>query len=266
MKLFISSDIEGTTGIVNWEETEAGTKGDYSYFKDQMTREVIAACQGASEAGCDDILVKDAHGWGRSINPRCLPLNARINRDWAGDLMSMASGLDESFDAMAFTGYHDAASSPGNPLSHTYTLSIAKMTINGALASEFMMFAYAAGMLKVPVVFLSGDAGVCARARALVPGIETVETNVGVGQGSTSIHPDLAVQKIKEGMKKALSKDLSSCLVKMPESFDIRITYTTHMKAYSRHFYTGAWLEDDVTLGYKTDSYLEFLRFFHFVK
>ena len=60
MKLYISADIEGTTGITLWDETEHG-HARYAYFLDQMTREVAAACRGAMAAGCDDILVKDAH-------------------------------------------------------------------------------------------------------------------------------------------------------------------------------------------------------------
>ena len=72
MNLFISSDIEGTCGIAAWSETEPGRPdGDYAYFKQQMSREVAAACRGALAAGGERILVKDAHDSARNIPLFC---------------------------------------------------------------------------------------------------------------------------------------------------------------------------------------------------
>ena len=70
-KIFISSDIEGTTGIVDWNETELKEK-DGDYFREQMSREVAAACRGALSAGADEVFVKDAHDYARNIDPMAL--------------------------------------------------------------------------------------------------------------------------------------------------------------------------------------------------
>ena len=67
-KLFISADIEGTSGIAHWDETEKSKAHDYDYFAAQMTREVCAACEGAHDAGAEEIVVKDAHDTGRNVN------------------------------------------------------------------------------------------------------------------------------------------------------------------------------------------------------
>lgn len=267
MKLFISSDIEGTCDLCHWDETEPGkTDGLYSWFKEQMTREVAAACRGAIASGYDDILVKDAHDSGRNIYHSGLPRQARLNRAWAGDLYSMASGLQkEKFDAMAFTGYHDAAFSAGNPLSHTHNLSIDRITINGKLASEFMIWAYGAGYLGIPVVFLSGDAEICRKAKELIPGITTFATKEGDGNSVTSMHPDAAVEGIEQAMKAALAGDISACAVPMPKSFEVEIRYTTHQKAYSKEFYPGARRVDAKTIAFETADYMEVQRFLHFV-
>lgn len=77
MKVFISSDIEGTCGIVSWSETEA-SHADSAYFRRQMSREVAAACEGAIEAGADEIVVKDAHDSARNIDPLLLPRGVRL--------------------------------------------------------------------------------------------------------------------------------------------------------------------------------------------
>ena len=79
MKLFISADIEGTTGITLWDETENG-HARYPYFQQQMTKEVAAACQGAMDAGCDEILIKDAHDSACNLIPSLLPEEIRIFR------------------------------------------------------------------------------------------------------------------------------------------------------------------------------------------
>ena len=82
-KLFISADIEGTAGIVNWNETERSVPHDYDYFANQMTREVAAACEGAHDAGVEEIVVKDAHDSARNLNPAKLPEYTRVYRGWA---------------------------------------------------------------------------------------------------------------------------------------------------------------------------------------
>ena len=64
-RIFLSADIEGTCGIAHWDETELG-KPDYEPFRRQMTREVAAACEGAFAAGCEDLLIKDAHDSARN--------------------------------------------------------------------------------------------------------------------------------------------------------------------------------------------------------
>ena len=118
-KIFISADIEGTSGIAHWNETERTMPHEYDYFAAQMTREVAAACEGAHAAGAEEILVKDAHDSGRNLNPAKLPEYARVFRGWACHPYSMMFGLDKSFDGVIFTGYHSAAQMNCNPLSHT---------------------------------------------------------------------------------------------------------------------------------------------------
>ena len=92
MKVYISADIEGTCGIVDWEETNLHDP-QATYHKEQMTKEVNAACLGANDLGCEDIFVKDAHGSARSINPSMLPENTRILRGWARNPHMMMAGV-----------------------------------------------------------------------------------------------------------------------------------------------------------------------------
>ena len=266
MKLFISSDIEGTCGIAHWDETDYDRGGRwYDYFREQMSREVAAACNGAIEAGVKDILVKDAHDSARNILPTLLPRQVHITRGWSGHPYVMVDGLEKDFDALAFTGYHAPAFCDGNPLSHTMITSVDKIMLNDKPASEFAIHSYIAAMLGVPVVFLSGDEALCHQAKELIPGITTVVTNRGKGNSSTSMHPLEAQERIQEGMKIALTGNLESCKLKLPSHFTTQISYKTHPQAYRCGQFPGARMVNEKTIAFESDCYEDIMRFYLFV-
>lgn len=264
MKIYISSDIEGTCGICSWEETESGSAAA-DYFRKQMSREAAACAQGALDAGAEEVFVRDAHSSAKNIDPSMLPRRTRLLRGWPGDPFCMMSGLDQTFDAAAFTGYHAWASCSGNPLSHTMTPEMESVKINGAYASEFMINAYIAGYVGVPVVFLSGDRALCDSAAEICPGISTVAVNEGIGNASVSIHPDEAAERIRSAVREALRGDYKNdCRVRMPEHFEAELNYKNHFTAYKYSFYPGAVLEGGRTVRFQSNDYGEILRFFHF--
>ena len=269
MNVFISADIEGTCGIVSWDETERSTPRDYGPFQKQMTREVVAACEGAMAAGAEGVFVKDAHDSARNIDPAALPECARIMRGWTGDPLSMMSGVDQGEYAAAFLpGYHAWATSAGNPLSHTMNLGNEYVTLNGARMSEFMMNAYTAIYYGVPVAFLTGDKALCDFAKELIPGIVTVAVNEGRGGAVVSMHPEVALREIRTGAQRALEqvkKDPQSCLPPLPQKFDMVVRFRDHKVAYSKSFYPGARLEDEKNVCFSSTDWYEILRFSHFV-
>ncbi|MBU0492198.1 MAG: M55 family metallopeptidase [Chloroflexi bacterium] len=264
MKVYISADIEGVTGTTHWDETTKD-KADYAEFRDQMTAEVAAACEGTLSAGAAEVWVKDAHDSGRNIVAAKLPRPVRLARGWSGHPLAMAQALNESFDAMLMIGYHARAGSDGSPLAHTMTGEAARVRINDRDASEFLIHAYAAAWAGVPVAFVSGDASLCAEAQSLNPHIATVAVKQGVGNMTVSIHPHLAVEQIRDGVRAALEGDLTACLVPLPDHFAIEIRYRAHAKAYPASFYPGARLTDSHTVAFEADDYFEVLRFFLFV-
>lgn len=264
MKIFISADIEGTTGIAHWNETEKNHP-DWKYFSEQMTREVAAACQGAIDAGCEDIIVKDAHDSARNIDPRALPECVRLHRGWAGLPGSMMMCLDETFDGCVFTGYHSGASWSTSPLSHTMNLGNNYVSINGERASEMTINALMAASMGVPLLCVTGDKGICDAAKRANPNIETVAVNEGCGNGVLSIHPDVAVRRIREAVCRAIQKDKASMMFPLPEHFDVRICYKKHQSALSACQYPGVRPIDDTTVAFESDDYREVLRAFKFI-
>jgi D-amino peptidase len=265
LKIFISSDIEGTTGITVWNECEKG-KPDYEEFQKQMTAEVVAACEGAIEGGAKEITIKDAHDTGRNIIASKLPESVKLIREWSGHPFQMVQGLDESFDAVIFTGYHSRAGSDTNPLAHTFSGSPMFIKINGRLTSEFLINSYAAAYVGVPVVMVTGDKGICEEAKEVNPGMLTVPVSEGKGTSNISIHPNLAVKTIKETAKKAVSGDLSKCKIELPDRFEVEILYKDNKLAYQTSFYPGARLEGTHTIKFECEDYFDVLRFLTFMK
>jgi D-amino peptidase len=264
VKIFISADIEGVTGVTNWDETIKGNP-DHPEFAKQMTYEVAAACEAANEFGVSEILIKDAHESGRNIDHRLLPQNTKLIRSWAGSLFSMVQELDDSFDAVVFIGYHSAGGRNENPLSHTMNTMVNSVKINDEIASEFTIHSYIASYLDIPVVFLSGDLGICEDAKKASPKIQTVAVKEGKGGSTINIHPELALQMIKTGVKIGLSKTKEELKIEIPKEFKVEIEYQKHIDAYRNASYPGAVQTNEKTIEFNTNDYIEVLRFFNSV-
>jgi len=262
MKLFISADIEGTTGIALWDETQNG-HSRYPYFQEQMTKEVAAACQGALDAGCDEILIKDAHDSACNLIPSLLPEEIRIFRGWGSDIMSMMTGLERGYDGVFLTGYHSAAGMNTNPLSHTMNTRNNYVKINDIIAPEAMINSLTAAYLGVPVRLLTGDKGLCDWMKSIQPNVETVAVSEGWGRGSISIHPNKALRLIREAACRAMKKDAKDCLFPLPEHFVVDISFKEHFRARSE--YPGLVQTGPCTVRYESDDWVEVLRMLNFV-
>ncbi len=264
MKVFVSADIEGVAGITHWDEANK-THPDYPEFRAQMTRETVAACEGARAAGATEILIKDAHASGRNLLIDKLPEDVRIIRGWAGDPMCMLQELDKSYWAVVMIGYHDAAGTESNPLAHTLSLTPIRIRLNDEPVSEFHIHAYAAALHGVPVAFLSGDAGICAAVKRTNAAIGVVAVKTGYGGSTNSLSPALAVRRIREGVTEALAARRTDKLLKLPDRFKLEISYGDPISAARMSWYPGARHLGDRTIGFETRDYTEVLRMLNFV-
>jgi len=264
MKIFLSADIEGIAGITNWDEARKDS-ADYAEYRQQLTAEVAAACEGAVEAGASKIVVKDAHGSGRNIYAAQLPPETRIIRGWSGHPQSMMQELDGSFDAAMMVGYHSAASSSGNPLAHTFSKEIFRLTINGQRASEFLCNTYVAYLHKVPVVYVAGDKALCAEVGAFNSSIKTTAVTEGIGSSTMSLQPGVAIASIKRDVKAALAQNIQALNCELPANFQVELIFKVHADAYKASHYPGARLKDATTVSFASSDYLAVLTFFLFV-
>ena len=265
MKIFISADIEGIAGVSHWEE--ASSKGQrYQESRQLMTDEVVAACQGALNAGAEEIFVKDAHGSGRNIITSMLPEKVKIIRGWSGHPFGMMQELDNTFNAVMMIGYHSNTASEANPLAHTFTLQIAHIKINGELGTEFLLNAFTASMVNIPVALLSGDKAICEAANAINQNIKTVAVVQGKGESTISLSPRQSCKIIEEGASNALKSDFSKNSFDLPEYFEVEIKFSDPISAYRYSFYPGMKKGDSQTVVFETDSYFDILRMLNFIR
>lgn len=265
MRVFISADIEGIATTTLWSETETQTQSVARAHAQQMTAEVKAACEGAIAAGANYILVRDAHDTGTNLDARALPACAELIRGWSGHPYCMVEGIDSSFDAALFIGYHSAAGRDGNPLSHTNNPRLLYVKINGKKASEFQMHSWACALEGVPSVFLSGDQMLCEDSAHLHPMLKTLAVKSGFGAATRSISPDLAVQKIRQQAEQALRQDLRSALCQLPDHFHFEICYKDHALATKMSFFPGFRKIDDNTIALDSQNYMDLLVAARFV-
>jgi D-amino peptidase len=205
LKVYISADMEGIGGVSTWS-VQASAKGrEYEQFRRLMTQEVNAAVAGAFDAGASEALVSDSHGDAQNIDVELLDKRARLVRAWPRPL-GMMQGVDDSFAAVVFVGYHAAEGEANAVLSHTFTGRMA-VKLNGTAVPEAGFNAAIAGDFVVPVVFLSGDQTICEDAKRLFGPIETAAVKQATGfYCATMMHPEEAQRLIRAGVKRGVER------------------------------------------------------------
>jgi D-amino peptidase len=170
VKVFISADMEGVSGIVHPAQCRP-THADYGRFRDLFTEEVNAAVEGAIEGGATAVVVNDAHFTMTNILIEKLHPEAELISG-ATKLLGQMEGLDESFDGVFFVGYHEGDGMGDGIVNHTLmSATLRRVRVDGVEVDEAALNGRLAAALGVPVVLLTGDDVVCAQAERSFPGI-----------------------------------------------------------------------------------------------
>jgi D-amino peptidase len=167
MKVFISVDMEGTSGLERLEEIFRGLPG-FDVFRRLMAGDANAVVQGAIDGGADEIVVSDSHGYMCNINPDDLVPGVRLKRGQMRRRWCQMKGIENDYDAVLLVGYHAKAGNPDAILSHTWITSFLDVRVNGQSVPEPSLNAWLAGAFGVPVVMLSGDDHVIREARPVL--------------------------------------------------------------------------------------------------
>lgn len=223
LKVYISVDMEGVVGAVTGDQL--GPSGfEYGRFREFMTREALAAVNAAKQAGATEILVSDSHGNGENLLIEMFPADVKIIRSWPRRL-SMMAGIDETFDAVIFIGYHASTNNPEGVRAHTFSSArLTSVKVNGTPMTEGSFNAAIAGYYGVPVVMVSGDDAAVAEVQSLVGPIEgaVVKEHLSFHSAKT-LTPEAAYELIAQKVKTALGRlsDFQPYRIKEPVTVDI---------------------------------------------
>jgi D-amino peptidase len=262
LKVLISADMEGVDGVSSWEVQAEPAGREYMKYRHLMTQEVNMAVIGAQGAGAGEVIVADSHGDGQNIDLEELNPAARLIRAFPRPL-GMMQGIDSTFDAVAFIGYHASEGTPGAVLSHTMSSRrIAEIKLNGQVASEALFNAAVAGEFGVPVVFLSGDQAACDEARKQIGPIETVAVKQATGfYSATMLGLRDVRQEIFEGVKKAIGRRAEVKPLKLQHPVMMEITYKRIIDAEVAALLPGVERPRGNTIAITAKDMLEASRF-----
>ncbi|WP_025785939.1 M55 family metallopeptidase [Sporosarcina sp. D27] len=224
MRIYISADIEGVSGVVHGEHTLRDGK-EHDYARKLMTEEVNACIEGALEAGADEIVVNDSHGTMRNILPDQLHSRARLLMG-SPKKLAMVEGLTSEYDAVLFVGYHTRAGSNGI-LNHTFSGRVIKtIRVNSIDMGEFGLNALVAGYYKVPTVFVSGCNLLADEARAVIPEIESAIVKESISRtAALNLSPAESRLLIRQGTKRSLKDVRSKTPFRMEGPFTVEIEF-----------------------------------------
>ena len=223
LKVYISVDMEGVAGTVTADQLMP-SGFEYDRFRRFMTNEALAAVQAAKHAGATEIVVSDSHGNGENLLIELFPTDVKIVRSWPRH-GSMMAGLDSSFDAALFIGYHASTTNPHGVRAHTFSSAhLAKVALNGNAVTEGEFNAAYAGAQGVPIIFGSGDDVAMAELKSRLGNLETVETKKALGfHSAETLTPEASVNRIQAGAEAAFARvhDFKPFVVKPPITLEI---------------------------------------------
>lgn len=259
MKLFLSVDMEGITGLPDYTFVESN-KHNYERARRIMTQEANAIVEGAISKGIKEILVNDSHSKMNNLLVEELHPDASLI---TGDFKpySMVHALDETYLGAVFAGYHSRAGQPG-VMSHSMIFGVRNMYINDVVVGELGLNAYVAGYYRVPVIMVAGDDGACREAQDLLPGVVTAVMKESISRSAVkTLHPLKSHALLREKVAEAIEKREQIKPLTPPENPILRIEFVNYGQAEWAALMPGCEIiEGTTTVKFKAKDILEAYR------
>ena len=264
IKVFISVDMEGIGGVVTSEQL-GPTGFEYARFREYMTAEALAAIQGARDAGATEFVVADAHGNMQNLLIDRFPAGVTIVRGSPRPLMMM-EGIDSTFSAVMFIGYHSGTTNPQGVRAHTISsATFAAVTLNGQPMSESTINAAIAGHFGVPVVMVSGDEQAVGEVQKLIGNVEGAVVKRSISFHAAAVMTPEASQALIRAKAKAAVlrlKDFKPVAATGP--FRLELTYKSYTPAEMMSYLPGTDRVDAHTIRFRAASIVDISRFLEF--
>ncbi len=266
LKVYISADMEGVAGVVTADQL-GPTGFEYERFRGFMTAEVLAAIQGARDAGATAIVVSDSHGNGENLLIERFPGDVSIVRSWPRPL-GMMEGIDSSFAAVVFIGYHASTNSMTGVRAHTMSsATLTSVELNGVAVPESGFNAAIAGRFGVPVVAISGDESAVAEAQRLLGSLEGAGVKRSISfHAAQTMTPEAAQALIREKVKAGVLRraELKPYVLTNPVRLDI--TFKNYRQAELLGYLSIVQRTTSHSIRYTGKDILDVSKFFQFVE
>jgi len=264
-KVYISVDMEGIAGVVTADQLSP-SGFEYARAREFMTGEALAAVAAAKEAGATQIVVSDSHGNGESLLIERFPADVRIVRSWPRPL-AMMEGIDSTFSAVVFVGYHASTTNVAGVRAHTFSsANYAAVELNGVAMPEGGVNAAIAGYFGVPVVAVTGDDRAVAEVQALVGPMEGAVVKRAISfHSAETMTPDAAQALIKEKVRAGLARraSMKPFVVKAPVRLDL--TFKNYTPAEMLSYLPSVQRTTSHAVRFTGRDILEVSRFIEFV-
>ncbi len=226
MKVFISIDMEGISGLASWKE-------DPRRITDMMVRDLLAVIEGAREGGAGFFRVADSHSYGMNVPPEALPPDVELVRGFPRPYYMM-EGLTDEFDLVFLVGYHAPAGISSGQMDHTYSSSsYYRIAINGREVGEAEINALYAAELGVPVGLITGDKALHDFSRPNFPDpVRFVVTKVGVTRYAALLYPlERVREELRKGAREAVERSKEMGFFRLEPPYEVEIEFLDTLRA-----------------------------------
>jgi D-amino peptidase len=263
MKVFISIDMEGCSGIVSRQETTP-TGDFYNEARHWMVADANAAVEGSLEGGATEVVVCDFHTrlnipWDE-IHPKAKLVRSDVI---ASRILYLLDGLDETFDVVLFVGQHAPYGDSKGVISHSFTRPYRDVFVNGQRVGEIEIWTALAGHFGVPVGLVTGDDVTCEQAKAWLPQIDTAVVKYAIDTYAARCLPQKdAHQRIREAARSATQRipELEPFCFEAPVHVEIDLIMPNAAGRVS--LIPGLQREGGTRVSYTADSYWEAYKTF----
>src|SRR4051812_15304861 len=267
LKVYISADMEGITGVASADQL-GPTSFEYGQARQWMTAEVLAAMAGAREAGATEFVISDSHGNGQSLLIDRLPSDGSVTivRSFPRPL-GMMEGIDSSFAAVIFVGYHTSTSSLTGVRAHTMSSALlTRIAINGTPMSEAGINAAIAAQFGVPVVMITGDNEIVAESKQRFGSIEGVAVKRAIGfHSAATMTPEAGQALIRQHAKTAVSRRAEMRAYTMTKPLTLEVSFKNYRPVELLGYLSNVHRIDSHTIRYMARDMIDISKFLEFV-
>jgi D-amino peptidase len=265
VRVFISADMEGVVGTVTGDQL-GPTGFEYQRFREFMTREVLAAIRGVRAVVPAEIVVADAHGNGENLLIELFPSDVTIVRSWPRPL-GMMQGIDSTFAAALFIGYHAGTTNPQGVRAHTFSsATLADVRLVGRSVPEGGVNAAVAGHFGVPVIMISGDDAAVAEVRGVVGDIPAAVVKWHAGfHSARTLTPDSSYRLIEATAAAAMRRRREFQPYRLPGSVTLDLRFKNYRPSEVLAYLPNVERPDAHSARFVGKDILEVVRFLQFV-